>query len=381
MRFWIVNGVVHSAVSPEEQHVDILVENGRIAAIGKYDHGEKLDASGLQIYPGLVEAHCHVGLWGWGTRQEGVDLNEKNEVVTPELDAIDGINPFDECFRHALEAGVTTIATGPGSANVLGGFFAVIKTSGTRIDDMVIKRKAAMKCAFGENPKTNHASGGVATRLTNAAKLREMLFKAREYLRKIDVAGEDCSKRPDFNFKLESLLPVLRREIPLKAHAHQANDLFTAIRIAREFDVLLTLEHCTEGHLIADELAKEGFPVAVGPGMMHATKFELRNKSFATPGILADAGCQVSIITDAPVIPLEQLALSAGLAVRNGMTSFAALQAITINPAKHLGVADRVGSIEQGKDADLVLCDGSILDSLTRIHRVIVNGKTEFNLN
>ena len=376
MRYWITNVKVNTAVDPAERDLDILVENGKITALGKYDSGEKLDGDGLHVFPGLVEAHCHLGLEGWGMRYEGLDINEKNECITPELNAADGFNPFDETVRHALEGGVTSVGTGPGSANVLGGTFMAVKTYGTRVDDMIIRNKVAMKCAFGENPKFLHQTSGVSTRMTNAAKLREMLFKAQEYLHKQEAAGKEASKRPDFNFKLESLIPVLRGEMPLKAHAHQANDIFTAIRIAREFGVKLTLEHCTEGHLIAEQLAAENFPVASGPTFTHASKTELQNKTFATPGILHRAGCRVSIITDSPVIPQEQLGLVAGLAVRAGMDPFAALQAITINPARHLGIEDRVGSIEPGKDADLIFCTGSILDSMTQVRRVIVNGQT-----
>ena len=379
MRYWITNAKVNTAVAPEEQDIDILIEDGKIAALGKYDSGEKIDGAGLHVFPGLVEAHCHLGLHGWAMRYEGADYNEKNECVTPELDAIDSINPMDESIRHALEGGVTSVGAGPGSANVIGGTFAAYKTFGDRIDDMIIKKRVAMKCAFGENPKFLHQTSGVSTRMTNAAKLREMLFKAREYLRKIEAAGDDVSKRPDFNFKLEAMLPVMRGEIPLKAHAHQANDILTTIRIAREFGVKLTIEHCTEGHLIARHLAKEGYPVACGPSFNNASKVELRNKTFATPGILQKAGCQVSIITDSPVTPQEYLGLVAGLAVRDGMDPFAALQAITINPARHLGIEDRVGSIEPGKDADLIFCNGSILDSLTSVIRVILNGETVVN--
>ena len=381
MRYWIINGIVHTAVSPGELHTDILVEDGKIAALGKHEDGcaDLIDAAGLHIFPGLVEAHCHLGLVGWGKTATGVDVNEKNEYVTPELDAIDGINPFDETIRHALEGGVTSVGTGPGSANVIGGTFAAIKTCGTRVDDMIIKPKVAMKCAFGENPKSCHASKGVATRMTTAAKLRETLFKAKDYLRKKEAGEKDASKRPDFNFKMEAMLPVIRGEMPLKAHAHQANDIFTAIRIAKEFNVKLTLDHCTEGHLIADALARENYPVAVGPSFGHSLKIETRNMTFATPGILDRAGCRVSIITDSDVVPQEYLGLLAGLAVRDGMDPFAALQAITINPARHLGIEDRVGSIEPGKDADLIFCTGSILDSMTRVKRVIINGETKVN--
>ena len=376
MEYWIVNGIVRDGVTPEARRVDIKVKDGKIAEIGTYSGGEKIDVNGLKIVPGLVEAHCHLGLAGWGNRYDGADYNEKNDCITPELNPIDAINPLDETMRFALEGGVTCVGTGPGSSNVLGGNFIAIKTHGTRVDDMVVKEKVAMKCAFGENPKNLYQNKFITSRMTTAAKLRDTLARAREYMEKLDAAEKDSScKKPDFNFKLHAMLPVMRREIPLKAHAHQANDLFTAIRIAKEFNVKLTLEHCTEGHLIADQLAAEGFPLAVGPSLTHSGKPEMRKKSYATPGILHRAGCQVSIITDSNVIPQEHLALCAGLAVRAGMDPFAALQAITINPARHLGIEDRVGSIEVGKDADIVVCDGCILESSTKVCMVFVNGE------
>lgn len=376
MEYWIVNGTVFDGITPEPRQVDIKVVDGKIAEIGHYSGGEKIDVNGLKIVPGLVEAHCHLGIAGWGNRYDGADYNEKNDCITPELNPIDAINPFDETMRFALEGGVTCVGTGPGSSNVLGGNFIAIKTHGSRVDDMVVREKVAMKCAFGENPKNLYQTKFITSRMTTAAKLREMLAKAKEYMEKIDAAEKDPEcKKPDFNFKLHALLPVMRREIPLKAHAHQANDLFTAIRIAKEFNVKLTLEHCTEGHLIAEELASEGLPLAVGPTLGHSGKPETREKTFATPGILHRAGCQVSIITDSNVIPQENLALCAGLAVKAGMDPFAALQAITINPARHLGIEDRVGSLEVGKDADIVVCDGCILDSATKVCMVFVNGE------
>ncbi|MBO7327873.1 MAG: amidohydrolase [Lentisphaeria bacterium] len=375
MEFWLVNGLVNDAVSETPQKVDILIRDGKIAEIGSCSGGEKVDVNGLQIFPGLVEAHCHLGLHGSGNGYAGADYNEKNDCITPELSAVDGINPFDPTLHNALAAGVTCVGTGPGSSNVLGGTFTAIKTFGKRVDDMVVKKAVAMKCAFGENPKNLYQTKAITSRMTTAAKLRETLFKAKEYMEKIDAAGDDAGKRPDFNFRLHSLIPVLRREIPLKAHAHQANDIFTAIRIAKEFNVRLTLEHCTEGHLIADELAKENIPVAVGPSLMHITKPEVMHRSFVTPGVLHRAGCQVSIITDSAVIPQESLGFCAGLAVRAGMDEFAALQAVTINPARHLEIADRVGSIEVGKDADLIVCDGSILSNMTHVKMVFVDGK------
>lgn len=376
MRYWLTNGNVHSAVTPEIQKTDILIENGKIAALGKAPAGEEcVDVLGLEIYPGLIDAHCHLGLDGYGVKYEGHDYNELNDCITPEISAVDGFNPMDPTLENARRGGVTCVGTGPGSSNVLGGSFMAVKTCGICVDEMIVKPKVAMKCAFGENPKNCYRSKSITSRMTTAAKLREALFKAREYMRKLEKASDDESKKPEFNFRNEALLPVLRKEIPLKAHAHQANDILTSIRIAKEFDVDLTLEHCTEGHLIAEILGRYSYPVAVGPSMLHASKPELRCRSFETPGVLDRAGCHVSIITDSPVIPQEHLALAAGLAVKAGMDPFAALKAITIHPAEHLGIADRVGSIEVGKDADLVICDGDILSSVTRVLKVYIDGK------
>ncbi len=376
----IKNGVLHTAVRPEPLRADLLVENGRIARIAPEitENCETLDAAGLSVYPGFVEAHSHIGLDGYGVGKENKDYNEYNDILCPQLRAIDGIKAMDPAFALALAGGVTTMATGPGSANVLGGTFVAVKPVGKRVDDMVIKPVVAMKCAFGENPKRCYEQKSDSCRMTTAAKLREMLFRARDYQRRIDAAGEDSAKRPAYDMKLEALLPVLRGEIPLKAHAHVTDDLFTAIRIAKEFGVGLTLEHVTEGHLVPELLAAEQYPLAVGPSLGNASKYELRNKSWTTPGALARAGCQVSIITDAPVIPQQYLALCAGLAVKSGMEPFAALQAITINPARHIGLAERVGSLEAGKDADIVLADGSPFEVSTNVRFVLVNGAVAY---
>lgn len=374
----IKNGTIHDAVHREAYVADILVEDGKICRIGEnLEAEETIDASGLNVYPGFVDAHSHIGLDGYG--EPGVDYNEMNDICCPQLRAIDGIDPMDHSFELARNAGVTCVCTGPGSANVLGGTFTVIKTAGKRIDDMIVKQTAAMKCAFGENPKRCYNSKCDSTRMTTAAILREALMKAQLYLRKKEAAGDDLSKLPPFDMKLEALIPVLRREIPLKAHAHRADDIFTAIRIAKEFGVRLTLEHVTEGHLIADELAKTGLCMAVGPSLGHATKVEVRNKSWQTPGILSRAGCHVSIITDCTVIPQQYLPLCAGMAVCAGMDPFEALRAITINPAEHIGVAERVGSIEEGKDADIVLTGGNPFEVSTCVHRVLINGKTVYS--
>ena len=374
----IKNGTLHTAVSKETFIADILIDGGKIVKIGKglsADGAEVIDATGLQVYPGFVEAHCHIGLDGYGIGYEGHDYNELNDPVTPQVQAIDGINPFDPCMKMAAKAGVTCFATGPGSSNSIGGTFAAIKPVGTRVDNMIVKFPIAMKCAFGENPKRCYQKQGISSRMTNAAKIREALNKAKVYKAKIEAAGDDASKLPAYDQKSEALIPVLNREIPLKAHAHQANDIFTAIRIAKEFGVGLTLEHVTEGHMIVDELAKENLPLAVGPTFGHAAKFELQNKTWETPGILAKAGCHVSIITDAPVTPLHYLPLCAGLAIKAGMDEYDALRAVTINPAEHIGIADRVGSLEEGKDADVVIVDGCPFDVTGVIKHVLINGE------
>ncbi len=375
----IQNGMVHDAIHPQPRRADILVENGKIVRIAADltppDGCQVVNAAGRQVYPGFVEAHSHLGLDVSGAGAEGEDYSEFQDIFSPQLRSIDAIQPMDPAFREAALAGVTTVCTGPGSCNVLGGQFAAIKTVGRRVDDMVVRANVAMKCAFGENPKRRYKNINNSSRMSTAAKLRDALFRARDYQERIEAAGDDLLRRPPFDMKLESLLPVLRREIPLKAHAHQANDCFTALRIAREFGVDITLEHVTEGHLVADLLAKENVPLAVGPSLTHASKIELRNKTFETPGILAKAGCQVSIITDAPVIPQCYLSLCAALAVKSGMEPFAALQAITINPAHHIGVADRLGSLEAGKDADIVMMDGPCFAIDSTVEMVFINGQ------
>lgn len=371
----VKNGRIHDAVHEMPYQADLLIENGKIRAIGENLEGdETIDANGLEIYPGFVDAHTHIGLDGFATGPVGMDYNEMNDICCSQLRAIDGIDPMDHSFELARNAGITCVCTGPGSANVLGGTFTAIKTAGRRVDDMIVKKEVAMKCAFGENPKRIYQNKCDSSRMTTAAILRETLEKARRYQQKVDAAHGDVSKLPPYDMKLEALLPVLRGEMPLKAHAHKANDIFTAIRIAKEFSVKLTLEHVTEGHLIVEELAETGLPMAVGPTMSHASKVELRNKSWVTPGVLAKAGCHVSIITDSPVIQQENLPLCAGMAVKAGMDPFDALRAITIHPAEHIGIADRVGSIEIGKDADLVLTDGSPFEISTLVHVVLING-------
>lgn len=375
---------IHNGVDKEIQIGDILVENGKIVKIeeiitgGEMNDAEILDAYGYDIYPGFVDAHCHLGLDGYGVEFPGQDFNEMSDPVTPQLSAVDGINPQDETFAMARAGGVTCVATGPGSSNVIGGTFCVIKTYGERIDDMIVKEKAAMKISFGENPKNCYREKGISSRMSIAAKLREMFTKAKIYQKKLEAAGWpgriDYAKLPEYDVKSEALLPLIKKEIPLKAHAHRADDIFTAIRIAKEFQLDLRIDHTTDGSLVAEYLAKEGYPVAVGPSFGHASKYELKNKHFHTVVDLVNAGCQVSIITDSPVTEGRYLALCAGRAVYEGLDEFQALQTITINAAKHIGVEKRVGSIEVGKDADFVLVKGGPFAVDARILYTIING-------
>ncbi len=375
----IKNAMLHDAVRKEPYLTDILAKDGKIAVIGENLSAEGvetvIDAAGKDVWPGFVDAHSHLGLDIYGIGYEGNDYNELNAPVCPEVRGIDSFNPFDAAVRMALQGGVTTVGTGPGSANAIGGTFFAVKTAGIRVDNMVVRDPVAMKCAFGENPKRVYRDRKISARMTVTALIREELYKAKEYLAKKEAAGDDVSKLPAFDLGLEAMLPVIRGEIPLKAHAHQANDILSAIRIAKEFGLKLTLEHVTEGHLIAEELAKEGYPCAVGPTLTHATKWELQNKSWTTPAILSEAGLSVSIITDAPVIPEQHLPLCAGMAVKAGMDPFEALRAITINPARHLGIEDRVGSVETGKDADLVITDGCPFAVETKVETLVMNGR------
>ncbi len=375
----IKNGTIYDAIHAEPYVGDIRIEGTTIKevapALTPAPGEEVIDATGKRVYPGFIDAHSHLGLDNYGMGWEGHDYNEMGDIVAAHLRAIDSFNPMEQGVRKALEGGVTTVGTGPGSANVLGGTFIAVKTYGRCVDDMIVRDPVAMKCAFGENPKRCYKDKGDSARMTTAAKLREMLFAARDYMERKEAAGGDISKTPKYDMKMEALIPVLKGEIPLKAHAHRADDICTAIRIAKEFGVKMTLEHCTEGHLIPEEVARSGFPAAVGPTLTNASKIELVNKSFETPKVLAEHGIQVSIITDNPVIPQSYLPLCAGLAVKAGLDPFTALQAITINPARHLGIADRVGSLEAGKDADVVLTDGDPMVSDSTICAVLINGE------
>ena len=378
----IRNAHILPIVGEEIENGCLLIDDGKIAALGREipapQEAEIIDAQGRLVTPGCVEAHCHVGLDNEGMNWEGADFNEMVDPITPQMRAIDSINPLDEGLAEAIQGGVTTACTGPGSANVVGGTFAVIKLHGKRVDKMVLKDPAAMKCAFGENPKGCYGkAGGKApmTRMGTAALLRELLFRAKRY-----YDDKQAGKDPAFDMKLEAMLPVMAGEIPLKCHCHRADDILTAIRIAKEFGLRATLDHCTDGEVIADELAEEDFPVLVGPTLGHKSKIELASKSFTTPGILSRAGICVSIITDAPVIPLRFLPMCAGLAVNSGLDRQEAWKAITINPARTLGVDDRVGSLEAGKDADVVIWTADPLSTVGgEAYITIIDGKIVYH--
>lgn len=379
----IQGGTVKPIAGPDIENGQVLVDGGKIVAVGRDlpvpEGTEVFDATGCLVTPGLIDAHCHIGLLGEAVRWEGDDVNEMSNPLTPEMRGSDGINPLDESFRLALEGGVTTAVTGPGSANAMGGTFCALKLKGTCVDEMVIRDPVAMKIAFGENPKGCYGQNGgkkPITRMAVAALLRDILTRARRYAAEVEEAQADATKKRPYDAQLEALQPVLRREIPLKAHAHRADDILTALRIAREFDVDITLDHVTEGRLILPQLVAAGKPVLVGPGLTAKSKFELRDLSFETPGVLDEAGLQVCIITDAPVIPLYYLPLCAGLAIKAGMKEESAWRAITLNPAQVAGIDSRVGSLEPGKDADIAIFEGNPLrDIQARTRRVYVSGE------
>lgn len=376
----IYNGQIKT-MAGQEFLGSILVEGSKITALGEEleipEGALLIDARGGLVLPGFIDAHCHVGIGEEIYRLEGDDINEMTEPVTPELRAIDGINPEDEGFRDARQGGITTVFTGPGSGNVIGGTGVVMKTAGKIVDRMILREPAGLKIAFGENPKTVYGEQKKMpmTRMGTAGLLRQALVDARTYLDKLELGKNDPDKLPERDLGMETLGRVLRKEIPLRAHAHRADDIMTAIRIAREFDVDLVIEHCTEGHKIAPELAEYDYPAVVGPSLINRAKVELKDKTFKTPGVLAKAGVKVALMTDHSVTPIEQLPLCAAMAVKEGMDEEEALKAITLNPAEILGVADRVGSLEAGKDADIVVWTEHPFNLQARPAYVMINGE------
>lgn len=387
----IYNGLIKTMSGEDIEKGYVLAENGKIIAVGKDIKDienritldtKKIDANGGWVLPGLIDAHCHVGMWEDAVGFEGDDGNESTDPIMPHLRAIDAIYHADRAFVEAYESGVTTVVTGPGSANVIGGQFVALKTYGRCVDEMIIKEPVAMKIAFGENPKTvyNEKHQAPMTRMATAAILRENLFKAKEYMQEWEEYLQDTEEndKPEYDMKLDALSKVLKKEIHFKAHAHRADDIITAMRIAKEFDVNISIEHCTDGIVIKDILKERQMQVVVGPMLSDRSKIELKNQSLATPGILSKHGIKLAIMTDHPCVPIQHLSLCAAIAVREGMEEQEALKAITINAAEIVGIADRVGSIEVGKDCDLVIFDGSPLNIQSKVANTIINGVSVF---
>jgi imidazolonepropionase-like amidohydrolase len=364
-----------------EENSVLLVEGGKIADLGSSRSlppgAQLVDVGGRFVLPGFIDAHTHVGIMEEVYRVEGDDANEVSDPVTPHMRAIDAIFMEDLAFQDAVQAGVTTVMTGPGSANVIGGESLVMKTRARTVDEAILKNPAGIKAAMGENPKRVYGDQKKApiTRMATAGLLRETLVSAQNYTYKLTRGKDDPAKRPDRDLRMEALLPVLRGELPLLVHAHRSDDILTALRIADEFGINVSIQHATEGHKIPEELARRGVPAVVGPSLSARTKVELKDRTFATPGIMARAGVKVALMTDHPVIPIQYLPLAAALAVREGMDEEEALKAITINPAEILGVASRVGSLKPGKDADVVVLSGHPFDWRTRVELVLVGGE------
>lgn len=365
----------------------ILIEGKKIIEVGKdinvnnNDITEIIDASNCLVMPGIIEAHCHIGIKEERKGFEGDDCNEIAEPITPYLKGLDGVNPMDSTFHNALSAGITGVMVGPGSSNIVGGQFLFIKTHGRVIDNMIVLEPAAMKVAFGENTKVNYNNKNVmpTTRMSIAGLLREELFEAQQYYKNKKNA-EQSGNSFDQEFRKECWLPVLNKEIPLKAHVHRADDILTAIRIAKQFHLRLTLDHCTEGHLIASEIKESGFPAIVGPTLTSRNKIETQNADFKTAGILHKAGVKVAITTDHPVVRIQDLAICAGFAAKEGLGIEEGLKAITINAAEICNVSHRVGSIEVGKDADIAIFDGNPMEIFTRTMYTIIDGKIVYKL-
>jgi len=369
----LVNGDINT-ITDGTFKGSILIEDGKIADLGEDieipDEAKIIDVEGKTIIPGLIEAHCHTGIHEEGEGWQGNDTNEMYDPITPHLRALDGINPDDIGLKEAVKAGITTVNVTPGSANPIGGKAVALKTAGSKIvDELVLKEPTGMKMAFGENPKRVYKEQDKlpSTRIGTAGLLRKTFSEVENHME------DDDSEKNDF--ELEALEPVLKNELVARIHAHRADDMISAIRIAEEFDFDLVIEHATEGHEIADYLAEKDVPTVVGPCLSSKSKRENVARSFETPAILADKGVKVALMTDSPVIPTKYLNLMAAYSVKKGMSEEEALRAITINPAEICGIDHRVGSLEKGKDADIVILDGDPLEIKSRVERVFIEGE------
>lgn len=379
---YIIGGRVLTMAGQSWEKGYLCIENGKIKELGPVKDGAPfplpqkarvINALGYLVMPGLIEAHCHMGITEEKKGMEGDDCNETVDPITPQLRALDAINPMDAAFDDALRAGITSAMIGPGSANVVGGTFCFVKTSGRCIDDLAVLSPAAMKIAFGENPKVNYSGQGKspATRMAIAAMLRQELFKAQRYYEK-KCAG---MKRQEEDFHYEAWVPVFEGKIPLKAHVHRADDIQTAIRIAREFHLDMTLDHCSEGHLIPEKIRESGFPAIVGPDLASRSKIEVQNMAFKTIGILNREGVKTAITTDHPVSLIQSLPVCAGFAVKSGLEEMEALKSITIYPAEICRTDHRVGSLEVGKDADIAIFDDLPIRVAARCMCTLIEGK------
>lgn len=367
----IRNGLLYTMEKNEAIRSDLLIDRGKILEIAgdiqPTENMQVIDASGLRVYPGFIDAHSHIGISEEKKTGQGDECNEGTNPVTPCMRALDAINPMDSAFHNALASGVTGVMVGPGSANPIGGQFAFIKTHGRRVDDIVVQAPSAIKLAFGENPMTCYGPNGnmPSTRMGIASLIREELTLARQYF---DSGGSG-------QFGMECYRDLFEKKIPLKAHVHRADDIFTAIRIAKEFGLDLTLDHCTEGHLIAEDIAQSGHQAIVGPSLASRSKDEVSLSDFKTPGILQKAGVTVALTTDHPVSRIQYLPLCAGLAAKEGMGEWGALRAITIDAARICRVDHRLGSLREGKDADIVLYRGDPLEIASSVCMTIIDGE------
>jgi imidazolonepropionase-like amidohydrolase len=379
----IRNGVVHTQTEQGTVEGDVLIEDGKIVEVGDVDapdDAEELDVEGAHVTPGLIDAHSHAGMAEWG-EPEDADFNEGTSATTPNVSALDGFHPRDEELKHAFQNGVTSVSTRMGSGNVIGGVIVSVKTYGDIADEMLI-REDGMKAAMGENPKRFHGEREgrqPSTRPGVAATLREQFMAAEDYLDRKDDADED-DESFERDLGMENLSRVITGDLPLRVHAHRADDIRTVFRIADEFGIDdLSIEHATEGHLIADEFVERDVPAVVGPSISSASKYELRNITFETPGILHDAGVKIAIQTDAPILPQQHLDVCVGLAVREGLPAEAALDAVTVNAAEILGIEDRVGTLAPGTDADIAVWNGEFWRVDSRTQHVFVDGEHVFD--
>lgn len=382
--FLIINGRILTMAGKTYDRGCVLIKGSKIIEVAEVieptEEMQIIDAQGGWVMPGIIEAHCHLGITEEKKGVEGDDCNETTDPITPYLRALDGINTLDAAFDEAVRAGITSAMIGPGSANVVGGQFVFMKTKGRVIDTMTLLEPAAMKIAFGENTKRVYSGQNKmpATRMAIASLLREALFKATQYKEKKEKALQkgECFEE---DFRLEPWLPVLDKKIPLKAHVHRADDILTAVRIAKEYDLKMTLDHCSEGYLIPDEIKSFGFPVILGPALASKNKIEVQNVSFKTPGILHRAGVKLAITTDHPVTPIQYLPKCAGFAARDGLGIEEGLKAITINAAEICGVSDRVGSLEVGKDADIAIFSDNPMQTLTHTLYTFISGEMAYS--